>query len=516
MFSQHATCLQSAYPFGSVYRPFSASSPWNSRPVNPVLDDTKTIPISTMNFVPTVAEGIFSTGVFVSSKTDSPLTVYGSSSSGIGVPDIGGFAPNITIPRWPANTLPASGSDGHCEIFDPISNVIHSFWQLVKVNGTWCTTLYSWTALDGSGWGNPAQFYQGARATGVASSAGLIRKHEVDDGDSQYRHALTLSMTHNGLSNNPPYVWPATVSDIDYQSNYGSIPEGSLLMLPSTFNVSAQLTIPKLRKIAETLKTYGAYVTDRNTGTPYAIFVEIGSNYTLHPNGWSNQAAYELQLIRAALRPLKSCSGYLNGEDKLIDFNRNQNLLSMRGPWLVGSGGPAGYFDTWRQAVVFSNRTVRTVQNNGNGNGYTPVSWAKTVAGQLYNITAVTTGGGQFRLYLNLACRNLSNIDTGNLNNGQSYVFAWPSSYCWGSISAISGVNQESTVSVQMLKVEVPSPVTSSPKPAVSSHSNSNTNSNSTTTPDAITSRNVNDAQLVRLPNVLIVLVLIILSFLYL
>ena len=374
------------------------------------------------------------------------------------------------------------------------------------MNGTWRAALYGWSALDGVGWGTPAFFYQGARATGVPSSAGLIRKYEVDDGDSQYRHALTLSMTFNGLSNNPTYVWPATAADGDAAStNYGTIPEGSLLMLPSDFNVTKSLTIPKLRKIAETLKTYGAYVTDRNTGTPFNIYVEIGSNYTLHPGGWSNQAAYELQVIRAALRPLKSCSGYLNGEDKPIKFSLNQNLISMRGPWALEYGGSLGYFDTWKQAVVFSNRTSKTSQRNTNGTGLSKTLWAKPTSGQLYNITAITTGGGQFRFYINLACRNLSNIDSGNLNNGQSFVFTWPSSSCWGSIFATSGVNQESTVSAQLLKVEVPAAV-SSVNPTTSF--TTGVIAKNSTNPDR-----VNDGQLISHPSIVMVLLLIILSF---
>ncbi|EFC40875.1 predicted protein [Naegleria gruberi] len=480
------------YPCATVYRPFSADSLWNSRPVNPVLAENVTIPESEVKYYPAIGEGSFSTGVYIASASDPSVTVYGPSDSvGINLSEAFAKVPSLVIPRWPGNTIPASGGDGHCEIYDPIDNRIHSFWQLKKVNGTWRATLYGWSALDGPGWSTPATFYSGARAVGIASSAGLIRTHEVNDGDTMYRHALTMSMTNNGLDNNPTYVFPATAADSDAATtNYGNIPEGSRLFLPSSFNVSKLISTPKLKKIAETLKTYGAYVTDRNYGTPYFIYVEMGSNYTLHPGGWNNVAASELQVIRAALRPMVSCSGWLNGNDQQVTFTQNQNVLSMRGPWGLESGPSGGSYDTWKQAVVFANRTSRTTFRTYSANGFAKVSWGSPTSGVLYNVTAKTTGGGQFRLLLNMQCQNKSNIDTGALSNGQSYLFTWPSSYCSSSIFAYSGVNQESSVSVTMLRYEAPQPQDTSSKGG-----STNPSSSSTIVPTpSKSSRNVNSS----------------------
>ncbi|EFC43213.1 predicted protein [Naegleria gruberi] len=449
-----AAAYSVAAQWGTVNKPFSVNSLWNSRPVNPILSGV-TVPAST--YFPTVQGGAYSTGVYVASATDQPMTVYGPSATvGIKNVDIGGYVTSMVIPRWPANAVPATGSDGHCEIYDPIAKVIHSFWQLKNVTGVWRATLYGWAALDGTGWGDPAHYYQGARAVGIVSSAGIIRKHEVDDGDVMYRHALALSLTYNALANGSnTYVFPATSADGDASTtNYGAIPEGSLLMLPSSFNAS-KLTTQKLRKVAETLKTYGARVVDRNVGTPYAIYVEIGANYSLHPpGGWSNTAASELQTIREALRPLVSASSWLNGNGQPVTFSQNQNLLSMRGPWTLQSGDALGVFDTYQQAVVFPSKSARVTQTNSNGTGFAKLNWAKPIAGQSYNLTAITTGGGQLRLSFNLDCSDSTKvINSGALNNGQSFVFTWPASNCWHTLYAISGLNQASSVSASLIKV---------------------------------------------------------------
>ncbi len=437
--------------WGNTLRPFSANSPWNSRPVNPVLSS---LGIPKSSYFPTIAAGTYSTGVYVASATDTPMVVKGPSDTvGITNVDAGGKQASITIPRWPAGTVPASGSDGHCEIFDPISGVIHSFFKLKNDNGTWRAALYGWTKLNGTGWGSPAHYYQGARATGVVSSAGLIRTHEIDDGDTMYRHALTMSLTYNGLSKSPTYVFPATAADGSAATtNTGEIPEGALVMLPKTFDTS-KLSSAKLRKVAETLKTYGAYVVDRNVGTPFVIYVEMDSGFTLYPNGWNNAVAADLDAIRAALRSVASASSWVNAYGSPVTFTTNQNLLSMRGGWRLQSGPQLGTYDTWKQAVVFPANSSRVVQINTTGVGFAKLAWAKPVAGKVYKVTANTTGGAQFRLSFT-DCKDASkSVDSGILSNGGSFQFTWPASACWSTVWAYSGVNQASTVGANLVRV---------------------------------------------------------------
>jgi hypothetical protein len=94
---------------------------------------------SKSNPFPTISSGAYSTGVFLASTTDQPMTVIGRTSTatvttGVADPDASG-SHVVTIPRWPTGVLPATGTDGHADIIDSVTGTIHSFWQLKQVNG---------------------------------------------------------------------------------------------------------------------------------------------------------------------------------------------------------------------------------------------------------------------------------------------------------------------------------------------------------------------------------------------
>jgi len=329
----------SSASFGTYLKPFAADSPWNSRPLSPVLG-TATIPADV--FYPAVSGGAYSAMFALASSSDSAQTVYGIDGATINL--VYTAAASVTLPRWPSSAIPASGTDGHLDILDPVTGIIHSFWKLQKATtgtyaGQWMASQYTRSTIDGRGWGDPALYYQGSRAVGVPTIAGIIRTSEISDGDTLYRHPLAMSLTYSGLSADPTFVFPATAADGDAAAtNEGSIPEGSLLMLPSSFDTSV-LSSAKLRKVAETLKVYGARAVDRNVGTPFLIYVEgvtdtfgLHSGYADFTGTWSNTCAAELDSIRAALRPLESCSGWVSGEGvTFTDFNRKLRMVAGMG-----------------------------------------------------------------------------------------------------------------------------------------------------------------------------------------
>ncbi len=446
------TAPASADDWGSYTKPFAADSLWNSRPVNPSFAPD-VIPTST--YFPAITASAYSTGMFLASPQDPPVTVTGAAGSkGLFNTDDEGFH-DVTIPHWPASAKPAPGSDGHADIVDPTTNIIHSFWQLKQVGTQWTAVQYSWTRLDGRGWPDPAHYYQGARATGVPASGGLIRIHEVQQKPSFYPHALAMSLTFNGLSANPTYVFPATSADTNAAKlNSGAFPEGSLVMLPPDFDTS-KLTDPELRRIAETLKRYGAYIVDANTGTPFVIYVEIGASYNLHPNGWNNTAAAELQVIRAGLRRVTGASSWVDGNGKSFTPNQNLNLLSMRGNWTQQSGSTLGRYSSWDQAVVFpANNAVSEVVNYSN-RGMNAVTWAKPVKGASYKLTARTTGGGKLRFTVYDQAAGKTAIDTGYLDNGQSTTFTWTATTPALVLYARSGgTGQASNVGGELIKAD--------------------------------------------------------------
>lgn len=436
--------------WGTYSKLFAATSPWNMRPVGPIFGDF-VIPKS--SYYPGVSGGVWSTGVFLASATDGPIIITGiPNTKGLWDPDAETFH-DVTIPRWPANVIPASAADGHADIVDPVTGIVHSFWQLKNINGKWVAAQYAWSRLAGTGWGDPAHYYQGARAAGVPTAAGLIRLHEMNDGDVMYRHALAMSLTYNALSANPTYVFPATSADGNAATtNTGKIPEGALLMLPPSFDTT-RITSPGLRKVAETLKTYGAYVVDRNVGTPFFIYVENGGNYDLmNGKSWDSAVAAQLDLIRSSLRQVVNMQGWLDGNGQSFSRQKKLNLLSMRGPWQLQSGPVAGTFDTWQQALVFPVTTARSVEVNYSSRGMNPVSWALPQSGASYRLTAIATGGAKLRLQVRDKASSAVYFDSGELGNGETKSFTWPANSSVVTVYGISGVGLPSTIRGELVQ----------------------------------------------------------------
>jgi hypothetical protein len=417
---------QVATNWNSYERPFSARSPWNIRPAVPTFG-TATVPASL--YYPAVQQGAYSNGAFKARTTDAAMVVYGNNSKGLWNPDTETYSTSVTIPRWTADVIPASGLDGHAEIVDPVNNVVHSFWQLRQQGNRWEATQYAWTPLNGRGTGNPAHYFQGARAAGLSTLGGLIRTHEVNDGADRYAHALAISMTFNGLGTG--YVWPATATDSNAAStNTGQVPMGARLMLPPGFD-AASVTTPALRKIVNTLQSYGGLVVDRNHGTPFVIYVENGAPLNLHPNGWNATAAAELDRIRAALRPLASAGGWVDGLGRVFQQEEPLPLLSMRGTWtrsVPANGLPSlvGAFDTWQQALVFPASSQVIEQANWTGRAWAGIEWAAPKVGASYQLSSVATGGGQVRVQIRQRSTGSVAWDSAWLGHGETVRFAWP------------------------------------------------------------------------------------------
>lgn len=429
--------------WGTSNTPFAASSPWNSRPVKPELGSTL---IPSSKFAPAIEAGQWSTGVFISKPSDRPVMVRGHRGmQGLWNVDDQIFS-DVTIPRWPSGVRPALKSDGHADIVDAAEGIVHSFWQLRNEDGLWTAAQYAWTSLKGRGWGDPAHYFQGARAAGVPAMGGLIRKHEVEDKLPLYKHALAMSLTTSALSPSPSYVFPATSADTGAsRNNSGNIPQGALMMLPASFDRN-RLSDRRVRKIAETLMVYGAYVVDRNEGTPFIIYAEIGSGLNLHERFWNRDAIADLERIRLQLRQVIGAEGWLDGNGRRYVPQKNLNLLSMRGPWTGEQGATPGTFESWSQSVIFSQTSRRMVQKRSLPSSITDVAWAAPVVGESYRLTCLARGGAKLRLILSDAASGKAVIDSGELSNGESYAFSWPQQDISASLYAISGIEVASSV----------------------------------------------------------------------
>ncbi len=447
-----ATCVSAFAQVASPSRPFSDRSLWNARPAKFALG---TFEIPRTQYFPAVAEGAYSVRVFVAKPADPAVTVYGlPETQGIWIADAETHDSQIVIPHWPSDVVPATGGDGHADIVDPASNRIHSFWQLKFVDGKWRAAQYTWTALDGRGWGDPGHYFQGSRAAGVPPMAGLIRTTEIDDGQPTYRHALAMSLASSGLSANPTYVFPATAADSDAAKvNHGAIPEGTRMMLPAGFDM-ASIKDAKLAKVARTLQTYGAYVVDSNGTTPFVIYVEIGSGFSLMPpSGWDNEIAAQLDHIRSALRPVTSVTQWVDAKGEGFVPERRLNLLSMRGPWFVIGQGTPGVFDSWQQAVLFAADRRQTVQTNASGRSMATVDWATPHAGETMRLAVSAANGATLRLAL-VDASSQTVYDSGVLAAGRTVDFKWPAAAQKPVLTITSGPQGGGRVAATLVSVD--------------------------------------------------------------
>lgn len=438
-----------ATEFNTFENPFSAQSLWNSRPVNPVFDEF-VIPAS--NFFPAMQEGKYSTHCYKATASDAPMTLKAPiGKKGIYDADAESTSQEMTIPHWPAELIPAEGGDGHADIFDTTSGIIYSFWQLKKVGDAWRTTHVGWMPLNGTGWGDPAHYHQGSRASGVPSCAGIIRKHELNDGEDLYHHALAISLTNNALASSPAYTFPATVADAGAKRNTGNIPEGALMMLPQDFDTS-KISNAELRKVANTLKVYGAYVVDMNFGTPFLVYVEIGSGLKIQKGRWDSKAGDELHKVRQALRMVKNTNGWLDGNGQPFSPDQNLNLLSMRGPWINRSGKATGKFVPLQQAVVFDKTDSPLIQTNFSGRSMPDISWAKPQKGQRYTLKVIATGGAKLRFRLVDKQSKKPIYETKDLQNNETVNFDWPADDLTCFVTVTSGVGDSSSVRGVLLR----------------------------------------------------------------
>lgn len=446
--------------FGTYLTPFSVNSPWNSRPVNPVLGTSVVVMPSVhvpYKYDPQITSRQISTGFFVAAASDPAVTVYPRTPQGITNTDVGGVVASVTIPRWPAGVVPAAGPDGHADIYDEVTGRIYSFWQLRETASGWTAENYSWSHIKGTGWGDPAHAKQGARATGAPTIAGLIRKHEINDGEPVYAHALSMTLAANSLSKTIGYVYPATATDHDLGANTGTVSAGTRLMLPADFQLSSSATAD-LKKVVETLKQYGAYVVDRNTDTPYNMHVEQGADISL-----GSSPAADLEKIRLALRPLISAEKWLDGNGMqtadALKPAANLNVLSMRGPWvrLYGAAAPGdnanGVYNSELQALELPTPTTTyaiTARNTVQTGINRIPTWAKFVPGDRLRFWVYGTNNAKARM--EIRSTNGTQIDSGMLGSNQYYDFvAPPGGEYW--FSGLSGMGGPSMIQATLTKL---------------------------------------------------------------
>jgi hypothetical protein len=422
---------------GTFEHLFNSQSLWNARPIDPVLGKAA---IPQQDNVPYLEQGKYGTKLFRATASDGPITVRGLNNvAGIWVSDELRTRP-VVVPHFPENVVPATGLDGHCEILDETTGIIHSFYQLSfdRNEKVWRAGKYTVSSVGGSGWGSPAH-PDGPRASGTPSNSGILRVHEI--GSAIVPHALAVAAHSNVLKSGPAY--PATLQDQGGAREYsGAFPMGTLLMLPPDFDPD-KLTWPNARAIARTLKVYGARLIDATSRT-FAFAGEIGSQWSQavdRNNAWQSSWAEDLTRIRDRLRPVISASGWLDAEGLAftpVPWER-MNLLSMRGPW-AKQGGPeesVSGFETISKLFLFPEtqrsiayeKTVRLRDDAGSNPWFQWMEgcwYINPQPGRQYRVKAA--GFGQATGGLEIRSRDGGNTLTSvsDLKIGEEAELTWP------------------------------------------------------------------------------------------
>ena len=399
---------------------FSAQSPWNLTPVAPVLGKD-VVPSAKQK--PWIEEAAYASKIFVAKAVDAPVTVRAKQIANA----LEGA--DVLIPRFPADTVPATGSDGHCEILD--GNDLHSFFGLRKPAGQWVCDKYAYSSISGSGWGtvsNP----DNSRAAGCSTAGGLLLKSER--GMKVVPHALAIGLDKNGIKAGP--VWPATLED--YAGGYtGPFQIGALLMLPASFDAEA-LALEESRTIARTLKLYGGRVVDATQDT-MNIYAEIGSgwNRSYVDGKYSQVFDPDMQAIKAALRPVASVTGWKDRDGKPFTPTppRSTNLLSMRGPWKAYPGSTMfGRYDA-RSDLYQCEATTEALaiqQNLWTHDETDKFGWQKSCwnlnpePGTTYIVRAIGEGAITAKMQVKKSDYKATYVGTEKLAPGQSATIIWP------------------------------------------------------------------------------------------
>ncbi len=252
--------LVSALASADYYqRPFSGDSPWNQPLAAALPENSSRRPLD------------LDAGAHVHINSNSwSIPFY---LAGTDVPDrpiyirkLGGYV----MAPVPEGAAPAPGTDAHLAVMSADRQIIHEFFRYDQAGEA---EIYR--QVDSAGPGVALQAGQniGTRAYGGSSVGGLIRQWELEQGVA--RHALALALSLNFLSSG--YVAPATSEDQAGAESYtGSIPMGSLLVLPPALVPESMLEEPLAILIARALQEYGGYVIDSGGSDAMLFYAEPG------------------------------------------------------------------------------------------------------------------------------------------------------------------------------------------------------------------------------------------------
>jgi hypothetical protein len=264
------------------YRPYTSSSPWNTKATNMPTHPNSSDMISDLSGGRTLTSSTdqYTYPVYDvdNSMPTRTVRVGGNYSNVTNDSSISGGSATVQVPI-PSNAVSAAGSDAQIIIVNHDTGDEWGFWQASKnSDGSWSATNgyhynINWDGVPPSGFGS--------RGAGVTYLAGLIRPCEIKQGHID--HAIAFAYNYPCSSGTcsahgwPHYVYPATKSDGKGTETW-AFPEGTRLQLQATdseINSWCGSSSNTCAVIGRALRDYGMITID-NSGSS-KIYAEYDS-----------------------------------------------------------------------------------------------------------------------------------------------------------------------------------------------------------------------------------------------
>jgi hypothetical protein len=298
-------------PVRDLYRqPFSWDSPWNL----PLADSARFVPFDSG------ADRIYLDIEDISVDPAFPVKTLDADGRDVAV---------HTDPE-----LTADGSWNHCSTFLVDDGSRHAVVQgqpLKLEAGGDPSFEFGWPEVSLTSTGLPGCH----GGSGLSGLGGSVRVGEVS-GAAPIRHALKISLNCKRTCSTAGggFRWPATKADGYFEDQYGGtldgVRMGSLLAVPPDTDI-AGLRNPDVRKIAEAMRTYGAYVVDDTSGrSTNSLSVQAGAESEL-----PNIDSEEMQELFGMLDLVDNNTAATPGGGPLGSPRR----AACAGPFADGTGG---------------------------------------------------------------------------------------------------------------------------------------------------------------------------------
>jgi hypothetical protein len=168
-----------------------------------------------------------------------------------------------------AEMVPPRGSDGQIAVIDWATRTVWEMWQYDWRDGAPITSWGGYTSLDGAGFTRPPDGAGGSRGSGFSVLAGVVRLHEIEQGNIPHALEFSTSKCQEGVVRPPAHTTDGRYVGSD------AIPEGARVQLDPALDLDAVPGItPAEKTIGRALQIYGAFAVDCG-GSPMAIGFEM-------------------------------------------------------------------------------------------------------------------------------------------------------------------------------------------------------------------------------------------------